>query len=487
MNSAMILYILGHVLRIEGVLMLLPALMGLVYNESQGWVFLLMAAALFLFGFAFSFKKPKNTTIYLKEGCVITALSWILMSFLGSLPFVITKEIPSLIDAFFETVSGFTTTGASIMPDVEILCHASQFWRCFTHWIGGMGVLVFLLAIIPMSGGSNINLMRAESPGPSVGKLVPKMRQTAALLYLIYFFLTALETMFLVFGRMPVFDSVCTAFGTAGTGGFGVYRDSMASQSAYLQWVVTIFMIMFGVNFNFYFFLLYRYVKKAVKMSEVRVYLAVILTSIAIISINIYHQIQSVGGSIRHASFQVASIITTTGFASTDFDLWPETSKIILVILMFIGACAGSTGGGIKVSRFIILFKSIGKELKSYVHPKSVSKITMDGSPVEHEVVRSVNVFFITFMVIFTASVLIVSLDSKGLVSSFTAVAATINNIGPGLEVVGPTQNYASFSVGSKLVMIFDMLAGRLEVFPMLMLFNPKLYLTKPLIARKMK
>jgi len=484
MNSFMILYILGHVLRIEGVFMCLPALMGLVYNESQGLVFLITGAALFVLGLLLSIKKPANTTIYLKEGCVITALSWILMSFFGALPFYITGEIPSLIDALFETVSGFTTTGASIMPDVEILCHASQFWRCFTHWVGGMGVLVFLLAIIPMSGGSNINLMRAESPGPSVGKLVPKMRQTAALLYLIYFFLTALEVLFLVFGRMPVFDSVCTAFGTAGTGGFGVYRDSLASQSAYLQWVVTIFMVMFGVNFNFYFFLLYRYVRKAVKMSEVRTYLAIILASIGIITINIYHQFESIGTAIRHSSFQVASIITTTGFASTDFDLWPETSKVVLVLLMFIGACAGSTGGGIKVSRLIILVKSIGKELKSYVHPKSISKISMDGSPVEHEVVRSVNVFFITFMIIFTVSVFLVSIDNKGLISSFTAVAATINNIGPGLEVVGPTQNYASFSVFSKFVMIFDMLAGRLELFPMLMLFNPKLYLTKPLFSR---
>ena len=487
MNASMIFYILGHVLRIEGVFMLLSATVGLIYNEKNGLVFLIMAICLFLLGLLLSIKKPKNTTIYLKEGCVITALSWILMSFFGALPFYITKEIPSLVDAMFETVSGFTTTGASIMPDVEILCHASQFWRCFTHWVGGMGVLVFLLAIIPMSGGSNINLMRAESPGPSVGKLVPKMRQSAALLYLIYLFLTALETMLLVLGKLPVFESICTSFGTAGTGGFGVYRDSLASQTPYIQWVVTIFMILFGVNFNFYFFLLYRHIRKAVKMSEVRAYLAVILVSIGIISVNVYHQFESVSASIRHSSFQVASIITTTGFASTDFDLWPETSKVILVILMFIGACAGSTGGGIKVSRFIILIKSIGKELKSYVHPKSVSKITMDGCPVEHEIVRSVNVFFITFVLIFTFSLLLVSLDNKGLVSSFTAVAATINNIGPGLEAVGPTQNYAGFSAFSKLVMIFDMLAGRLELFPMLVLFNPKLYLTKPLVSRHVK
>ncbi len=487
MNYPMIINILGHVLRIEGIMMLLPALVGLVYQESTGWVFLVMAVGLFLLGFLLSFKKPKNSTIYLKEGCVVTALSWVLMSFFGALPFYYTQEIPSLVDAFFETVSGFTTTGASIMPNVEILCHASQFWRCFTHWIGGMGVLVFLLAVIPMSGGSNINLMRAESPGPSVGKLVPKMRQTARLLYLIYFTLTATEVLFLVIGKMPIFDSICSSFGTAGTGGFGVKADSMASQTPYIQWVITIFMVLFGINFNFYFFLLYKYFKKAFRMSEVRVYLAIILGSIAVITFNILHIFGNLATSFRHASFQVASIITTTGFASTDFDIWPETSRALLVILMFVGACAGSTGGGIKVSRFIILVKTLGKELKSYVHPKSVTKITMDGSPVEHEVVRSVNVYIITFLIIFTTSFLLVSLDNKGLITSFSAVAATINNIGPGLELVGPTQNFAHFSVLSKFVMIFDMLAGRLELFPMLMLFHPKLYITKPLLSKKVK
>lgn len=487
MNASMIIYILGHVLRIEGIFMLMPALMGLIYQEKNGWVFLFMAAGLFLLGFLLSFKKPKNTTIYLKEGCVITALSWIMMSFFGCLPFYITKEIPSLLDAFFETVSGFTTTGASILPDPEALCHATQFWRCFTHWVGGMGVLVFLLAIIPMSGGSNINLMRAESPGPSVGKLVPKMRQTAALLYLIYFFLTILEVFFLVLGKMPVFDSVCTSFATAGTGGFGVYRNSFAGQSDYLQWVVTIFMIFFGVNFNFYFLLLYRYFKKAFKMSEVRAYLFIILGTTLLISANSFQLFNDLPDTFRHAAFQVASIITTTGFASNDFNLWPEPSKVLLVVLMFVGACAGSTGGGIKVSRFMILIKSIKKELKSYVHPKSVSKLSMDGSPIEHEVVRSVNVFFITFMILFTASVFFVSFDNKGMITSFTAVAATINNIGPGLELVGPTQNYAGFSPLAKIVLCFDMLAGRLELFPMLMLFNPKLYHTKPFYTHKIK
>ena len=487
MNAYMVFYILGHVLRIEGALMLLPSLVGWIYGENQGFVFLILAVSIFALGFLLSLKKPKDTTFYLKEGCVITALSWIVMSFFGALPFYISGEIPSMLDAFFETVSGFTTTGASILSDVESLCHATQFWRCFTHWIGGMGVLVFLLAIIPMSGGSNINLMRAESPGPSVGKLVPKLRQSAALLYLIYFFLTSLEVLFLVCGRMPVFDSICTSFATAGTGGFGVYRDSLASQTPYIQWVATIFMILFGVNFNFYFFLLYRHIRKAAKMTEIRAYFVVVLASTLVIAANIYHQVSGIGAAIRHSGFQVASIMTTTGFASTDFNQWPEPSRVILVVLMFIGACAGSTGGGIKVSRFMILIRSIGKELKSYVYPTSVSKITMDGSPVEHEIVRSVNVYFITFFILFTASVFIVSFDNKGLITSFTAVASTINNIGPGLELAGPTQNYASFSASAKLTMIFDMLAGRLELFPMLMLFNPKLYVTKPLFSRKTK
>lgn len=487
MNYPMVIRILGQVLQLEGILMLLPALVGLIYMENTGWVFLVLGVSLFLLGFLLALRKPKNTLIHLKEGCVITALSWIMMSFFGALPFYYTQEIPSLLDAFFETVSGFTTSGASIMPNVEILCHASQFWRCFTHWIGGMGVLVFLLAIVPMSGGSNINLMRAESPGPSVGKLVPKMRQTARLLYLIYITLTATEVLFLVLGKMPIFDSLCSSFATAGTGGFGVKADSLASQSSYIQWVVTIFMILFGINFNFYFFMLYRHVKKAFRMSEVRVYLVIILASIGIITFNILHLFGSFTTSLRHASFQVASIITTTGFASTDFNIWPETSKAILVTLMFVGACAGSTGGGIKVSRFIILVKTLRKELKSYVHPKSVSKISMDGTPIGHEVVRSVNVYIITFILIFTASFLIVSLDNKGLITSFTAVAATINNIGPGLELVGPTTNFAHFSGLSKIVLIFDMLAGRLELFPILILFHPNLYFTKPVFSKRIK
>ena len=357
------------------------------------------------------------------------------------------------------------------------------FWRSFTHWIGGMGVLVFLLAIIPLSGGSNINLMRAESPGPSVGKLVPKVRHTARILYEIYFGLTVLEIILLIVGDMPVFDAVTTAFGTAGTGGFGIRNDSLMSYSPYLQWVVTIFMVLFGVNFNFYYLLLFGHVKKALALEEVRYYLLIIVVSVGVIFIQILDIFKSVGESLTHAFFQVASIITTTGFSTTDFDMWPETSKTILVLLMFIGACAGSTGGGIKVSRFVVLFKTIAKELNSYIHPKSIKKISIDGKPVEHEVIRSINVYFITFMVVFSTSIFLISLEGKDMVTNFTAVAATINNIGPGLELVGPTKNFSGFRDFQKYVLMFDMLAGRLELFPLLILFKPAVW--KEMLSKK--
>ncbi len=418
-------------------------------------------------------KKPKSQVFYLKEGCITTSLSWILLSFFGCLPFYLSKEIPSFTDALFETISGFTTTGASILNDVEALSHCALFWRSFTHWIGGMGVLVFLLAVIPLSGGSHINLMRAESPGPSVGKLVPKIRYTARILYVIYFAMTVLEVILLLFGGMPVFDALTTSFGTAGTGGFGIKNDSFMSYSPYLQWVVTVFMILFGINFNAYYLMLFGKLKKALCIEEVRAYLFIILAAIGIIFFNILHIYNGIFDALTHAAFQVGSIITTTGFSSVDFNLWPKASQSILVLLMFIGACAGSTGGGIKVSRFIVLIKTIIKELNSYIHPKSIKKIKMDGKPVEHEVVRSTNVYFITFMIIFSASVFAVSFEGKDLVSNFTAVAATINNIGPGLQMVGPTQNFQHFSVFSKYVLMFDMLAGRLELFPLLILFHP--------------
>ncbi len=461
---------------IEGVLFLIPCLTALIYLETEGFCYLAVALICILIGWIMRRKKPANNVFYLKEGCVTTALSWIFLSFFGCLPFVFTGEIPFLPDALFETISGFTTTGASILSDVETLSHCSIIWRCFTHWIGGMGVLVFLLAIIPMSGGSHINLMRTESPGPSVGKLVPKVKSTAQLLYIIYFTMTAIEFIFLLLGRMPVFDAINTSFGTAGTGGFGIKNDSMASYSPYIKWVVTIFMILFGVNFNAYYLILFKQFKKAIKMEEVKCYFMIILASTLVIFINIVKTYTNVFKAFTDAAFQVGSIITTTGYSTTDFDLWPGTSKTILVMLMFVGACAGSTGGGIKVSRFVIMFKTVVKELRSYIHPKSIQKIKMDDKPVPHEVVRSVNVYGITFITIFAASIFLLSLEGKDLITNFTAVATTLNNIGPGLNLVGPTRNFDLFSPFAKFVLMFDMLAGRLELFPLLILFHPTIW-----------
>lgn len=486
MNSSIIRYILGQVLKIEAILMLLPCLVALIYQEKSGFAFLITLVICGVLGLSMTHKKPQSFVFYLKEGCIATSLSWIFLSIFGCLPFIFSGEIPSFTDALFETVSGFTTTGASILSDVESLSYCMLFWRSFTHWIGGMGVLVFLLAIIPLTGGSHINLMRAESPGPSVGKLVPKVRYTARILYIIYIGITVLEILLLLLGRMPVFDAITTSFGTVGTGGFGTKNDSLAGYSSYIQWVVTIFMILSGVNFNAYYLILFRRWKKAFNMEEVKYYFLIIAAATAIILINIHNPALGFFDALRHAAFQVASIITTTGFATMDFDLWSSSAKTILVLLMFIGACAGSTGGGIKVSRFVVAVKTIIKELNSYIHPKSIQKVKIDGKPVDHEVIRSINVYFITFFILFSASVFLVALEGKDLTTNFTAVAATINNIGPGLELVGPTQNFGGFSTFSKYVLMFDMLAGRLELFPLLILFHPVIW--KDLMAqRKLK
>lgn len=476
MNLSIIRYILGHVLRIEGLLMLLPCVVSICYQESEGTAYLLIGLATIFIGHLLQREKTENQVFYLKEGCVTTALSWIFMSFFGSLPFIATGEIPNFTDAMFETVSGFTTTGSSILSNVEALSHASLFWRSFTHWIGGMGVLVFLLAVVPLSGGSNMNLMKAESPGPSVGKLVPKVRATAGILYKIYLALTLLQIVLLLFGNMPVFDAIVTSFGTAGTGGFGIKNDSIASYSPYIQWVVTIFMFLFGVNFNFYYLILFRQLQKAFSMKEVKYYFFIVIGAIAIIFADILPLYETVGESLRHAAFQVSTIITTTGFATTDFNLWPETSRFVLVLLMFFGACAGSTGGGIKISRIILLVKSFIREFHAYAHPKCIKKVTMDGKPVESEMLRTTYVYLAAFLFIFIMSVFALSFEGKDFITNFTAVAATLNNIGPGLELVGPTQNFGHFSTFSKWVLAFDMLAGRLELFPLLMLFYPELW-----------
>ena len=475
MNGAMIVYILGQVLRIEGLLMLPSFLVGLIYGEKQGWAYLLMGAVCLIVGTLMALKKPKNTMIYLKEGCVSTALCWIVLSAFGAVPFVLTGEIPRYIDAIFETVSGFTTTGSSILTDVEAMSHPSLFWRSFTHWIGGMGVLVFLLAVLPMAGGSQFQLMKAESPGPSVGKLVPKVGATARLLYVLYFGLTILTIVLLLLGGMDPFDAVTIGFGTAGTGGFGVKADSCASYSPYCIWVITIFMLLFGVNFNFYYFLFFNRIRDAFKMEEVRWYFIIVAAATGVCFVTLLDKFGSFE-ALTHAAFQVATIITTTGFATVDFNFWHSAAKTVLVLLMFCGACAGSTGGGIKVSRIIVFVKSAVKEVGSYIHPRSVKRVKVEGKPVEHEAIRSINVYLTTYVVIFALSVFAISLEGKDLITTFTSVAATINNIGPGLELVGPSASFAHMTDLSKWVLIFDMLAGRLELFPMLILFHPTIW-----------
>ena len=480
MNYRVVAYILGWVLNIEAGLMMLPFIVAIIYGEiNKGMSFVWVALGSVLVGTLLVIKKPKDTNFYLKEGFVTVALSWIMMSVVGALPFVINGDIPHFVDAFFETVSGFTTTGASILSDVEALAQCSLFWRSFTHWIGGMGVLVFLLAIIPMAGGTHMNLMKAESPGPSVGKIVPKVKNNAIFLYGIYVALTVIMVIFLIAGGMSLFESLCTAFGTAGTGGFGIRNDSLISVSPYIQWVVTIFMILFGVNFGVYFLIVTGRFKQALRHEEARAYLAIIFVAAAIMFIDLRDIIKGTGEAIRHIFFQIGSIITTTGFSSTDFDMWPETSRTILVLLMFIGACAGSTGGGIKVARIVILFKTFVKEIISFLHPRSVKKVKIEGKVVEHETLRATNVYFATFMLLFVSSILLISFEGYDMVTNFTAVAATINNIGPGLSMVGPTGNFAFFSDFSKLVLCFDMLAGRLELFPLLLLFCPSVWKPK--------
>ena len=473
MNYAIVLRLLSYILLTEGALLLLPAAASLCYGE---WfvmgVFLFTAALSAALGALLHRIKTKSQIFYMREGFATTALCWLLISVVGAVPFVLTGCIPNPVDALFETVSGFTTTGASILPGVEDLPKGILFWRSFTHWVGGMGVLVFLLSLLPLTGGSHVNLMKAESPGPQVDKLVPKVQSTAKILYGIYFGLTVIEFVFLLFGGMPVFESLLTAFGTAGTGGFGFRNDSFGSFSPYIQWVVTIFMILFGVNFNAYFLLLMRKFGRVIS-EEVRGYFLVILAAVGIITVNIYSLYNSVGEAVRQAAFQVGSIITTTGFSSCDFDLWPTLSKEILVVLMFIGACAGSTGGGIKVSRLLILGKTLGKELKQALHPQVVAPVRMDGKLLNHETIRTTNVFMGAYFFIFVVSFLLISLDGFDMVTNFTAIAATLNNIGPGLAQVGPMMNFGSFTNPAKLVMIFDMLAGRLEIFPMLVLFLP--------------
>ena len=472
MNYSMIFFIIGWVFIIEAALMAPSALVAVLYSERSIWAFAAAIGLCLLLGVPLVRKQPANKVFYAKEGCVTVALSWIVMSLMGALPFVFSGVIPSIVDAMFETVSGFTTTGASILKDVEVLPRCMLFWRSFTHWIGGMGVLVFLLCLLPMSGGGySMNLMKAESPGPSVSKLVPKVRSTAKLLYGLYVALSLLELALLLLGSMPLFDALCTTFGTAGTGGFGIKNSSIGEYSAYIQSIVTIFMILFGINFNVYFLLYMRKPKEALRCEEAGWYLAIIAVSTLIITVFIRNSFPDLVTAFRHAAFQVGSIITTTGFSTVDFNVWPAVPRAILVLLMFIGACAGSTGGGIKVSRIVLLFRTMTREIGQIIHPHMVKKLKFEGRVVGQEVLRSVNAFMVAYVLIFAVSTLFVCLDGFDLVTSFTAVAATLNNIGPGLEMVGPIGNFSCFSDLSKIVLIFAMLAGRLEIFPLLVLF----------------
>ncbi len=477
MNFYIVRKTLGSIVLFEGLFMLIPLITSIVYWESEFFVFLACMVICAGIGFLLTRGKAKKDTIFAKEGLVIVGLSWIIMSLFGALPFIISGVIPNFVDAFFETVSGFTTTGATILSgeQIDAMPKCIAIWRSFTHWIGGMGVLVFIMAFLPLSGARNMYLMKAESPGPTVGKLVPKVRLTAKILYSIYFVITLIEFVLLLFGNVSPFEALNIAFSTAGTGGFAIRGDSLASTSNYVQILVTVFMFLFSINFNAYYLMVRGRFKESF-FSEVKVFFGIVVFAIVAITLNLLltgTENYTVGEAIRYSSFTVTSLISTTGFVTTDFDLWPTFSKTIIIIIMFIGACAGSTGGGIKVSRVMLLFKNARREVGKLVHPNQVKSVMMDKKPVEKDTIRSILAFIVLYIAIFFISFLIVSLDVTSIESAFTAIAATINNVGPGLGSAGPTESFAFFSPISKLVMCFDMLAGRLELFPILALFNP--------------
>jgi len=473
MNTKMIRFILAKMLGVEAILLLLPALVGAVYGERDAVYFLPVSAVLLVIYFIAGQRKPQNRTIYGKEGMIIVACAWILWSLFGALPFTLSGSIPYYLDAVFETISGFTTTGSSILTDIEALPQCMLFWRSFTHWVGGMGVLVFVMVLTSLDKNNTMYLMRAEVPGPEKDKLVPKMMSTARILYAMYLGLTLIEVILLLCGGLDMFDSLIHAFGTAGTGGFSNYAASVGHfESAYIDGVITVFMILFGINFNLYFLLLLGEAKSVWKNEELRVYLGIIAGAIAIITLNISGQFPSPLKAFRYAAFQVASIITTTGYATADYNGWPMLSQCILILLMIIGACASSTGGGIKVSRFMIVIKSIRREIKQMLHPKSVNIIKVNGKKIGPDVLRVVYIYLLAYMGIVVGSVLLISIDNLDFGTTFSSVMATLNNIGPGINDVGPIGNFAEFSPLSKIVFCFDMLAGRLEIFPFLMLFT---------------
>ena len=472
MNIRMTLYTLGMLIAFEGAFLLVPTATAAVYREPELLLFAVIAVICMAVGFLITRFKPKNKTLFARDGFVIVALSWILLSVIGALPMFLCGAIPHYVDALFECVSGFTTTGASILHSLDDLPKCVIMWRSFTHWIGGMGVLVFIMAIMPLAGGQNMYIMKAESPGPSVGKLVPRVKKTAMLLYVIYIALTLIEFVMLLCGRMPVFDAITLTFGTAGTGGFGISDAGFSKYNSYCIWVITVFMMLFGVNFTCFFLILHGKFKDAFN-SEIKVYFGLIAFAIITITLNVRHLFESAGQALMHSSFTIGSLISSTGYATADFDAWPTYSRTLLVILMFIGACAGSTGGGIKVSRALIIFKNMHNELRVMTHPRQVKKLKIDGHPVEPEVIRSVNTFLAVYIMIYIVSLLILTMDGLDLTTNFTAVVATLDNIGPGLSQVGPTSNFDVYSTLPKCVLIFDMLAGRLELFPIILLMSP--------------
>ncbi len=477
MNYKMIGKFIGKILLVEAVFMLPAYAISLYYHEEEAVRALLITMVITLLtgGVMVAMTRGTRKGFHAKEGLVCVGLSWIVLALFGALPFFFSGAIPHYVDALFEIVSGFTTTGASILPEVESMPYGLLYWRSFSHWLGGMGVLVFLLAVSSgneRSKGFTMHILRAESPGPQVGKLVPRMKQTAEILYVLYIILTVIDVIFLLCGGMPLFDSVCTAFGTAGTGGFGIKNDSMAGYSPYLQNVCTVFMLLFGVNFTCYYMLLIKQVKSVFKDEELRLYLGVVAGSIALIVFNLRGYYGTLGETVRHAAFQVVSVATTTGFATTDFDLWPSFSKGILLCLMLLGACAGSTGGGFKCGRALLVLKGLRRSVRQIVHPGKVEVVRVNGRTVDEKVLQNTNAYLAAYALIVVVSFLLISIDGFSITTNLSAVLACFNNIGPGLELVGPTCNFGGFSVFSKLVLILDMLAGRLEIFPILILFS---------------
>ncbi|MBE6770128.1 MAG: TrkH family potassium uptake protein [Ruminococcaceae bacterium] len=481
MNRRMVFYMLGKIIFVEALLLTLPFAVSLIYKESCAWSFLITIGIALAVGLILTvLSKPSTRLIYAKEGFVLVAIAWILMSLIGALPFTISGEIPNYVDAIFETVSGFTTTGASILTNIEALSHGTLFWRSFTHWVGGMGVLVFVMALVPSLCDRSIHILRAEVPGPVVGKLVPKIKQTAKILYLIYIALTLVQVILLWCGDMNLFESLIHSFGTAGTGGFSSKADSIAGYSAYSQWVITIFMLVFGLNFNIFFFILIKRVKSVLKNEEMWAYFGIVAVSIAIVTANTAPIYETFAEALRHSAFQVASIISTTGYTTADYTLWPQLIKTLLLILMIIGSCAGSTAGGLKVSRVVMLFKQTKKELLHMLHPRSVSTVKIDGKKVDSATLHSVCVYFAVYMVVLFLVFLLLSLETSfSFESNLSATIACFNNIGPGLGAVGPVGSYAAYSPFSKILLSLTMLFGRLEIYPLLFALTPSTWTKK--------